>query len=213
MKEPSIQSITLEPENWNLYQENDSIRIWVNNFGDILSLNFFHESPNLPEYVYNIHSLRNFYRDFIVQSNGAIVEVEKEFLNNLLLIKTIFKIAQEPTGFSYIGSYSLIMEEWTFIIKVECQEKGTTGIRESAVLMILDKTGLIPKGTLKGWFYDPYDPEFKSKVLNNMSDQEKYDEFFPNHPLSRVRNTLRYIIQKLKIGDEIKPDNLYFKEI
>ena len=213
MKEPTIQSITLNPENWKLYQENESIRIWVNKFGDLLSINFFPENPNLPEFVGNIHSLRNFYRDTIVQSNGGLVEVEKEFWGDLLLIKTIFKIAQEPTGFTYIASYSIIMESYVFIIKVQCQEKGMTGARECAVLLITEKMGLIPKGTLEGWFYDPYDPSIKNGVLSNFSDQEKYDKYFPDHPLSRARKTLQYIRETMRIRNEISPADCYFKDI
>ena len=213
MKKPTIHSVQVPFENWKLYQENDSIKIWTNTFGDILSLNFFYENPNLPEFVADIHSLRNFYRDVISESHGSIVEVEKEFLGDFVLIKSIFKISQEITGFIFLASYSLIMESYTFIIKVECPEKGTTGLRESTVLMMCGIDGSIPKGSMEGWFYDPYDPALNDKVSTNISDQEKYDRFFPNHPLTRARATLNQIKKKIIFGDEISLIDQFFKDL
>lgn len=213
MKDVSIESIKIGLDNWNLYEEDASHKIWVNNFSDVLSIGFFPEKPNLPQYVGDIHSLRNFYRDIITESNGAIVEVEKEILKNFLVVRTIFKIAQDPTGFTYLASFSMIMENYTIIIKVECSEKGTTGLRESIVLLIAEQQGLIPRDTLDGWFYDPYDPAFKGKISNNVSDQEKYDTVLPDHPLSRARKILAYIREKISISDSISPTDQYFKDL
>ena len=125
MKNITIESVNLKPENWIIYDakdEKDKIKIWTNKYGDVLTLNFFKQPHNLPHYVADIHSLRNFYRDIIFESKGALVEVEKEPFEAFTLIRTIFKIPQNPTGFTFLASFSLIMDSYTFIIKVECPE-------------------------------------------------------------------------------------------
>ena len=45
-----------------------------------------------------------------------------------------------------------------------------TGARECAVLLVAEMEGLVPKGSLDGWFNDPYDPSLKNKVCGNLSD-------------------------------------------
>ena len=43
------------------------------------------------------------------------------------------------------------------------------------------------------WAQDPYDKSFNGvdgSVLRSMSDDQRYDSHFPEHPLSRMRRTL-----------------------
>ena len=43
------------------------------------------------------------------------------------------------------------------------------------------------------WAQDPYEPSYRGvdqRVLRFMSDDEAYDDRFPDHPLSKVRRVL-----------------------
>lgn len=219
MKDITIESIKLNLNNWTIYDAKDEkynkekIKIWTNTYGDVLTVNFFKQPPNLPQYVADIHSLRNFYRDIIFDAKGGLVEVEKEPFDAFTLIRSIFKIPQDPTGFTFLASFSLIMESYTFIIKVECPERGMTGTRECAVLLGAEMEGKVPKGTLDGWFTDPYDPSLKNKVCSNLSDQAQYDHFFPEHPLSRARSTLNLIRNNITFGKDMEPSDQYFTDL
>ena len=64
----------------------------------------------------------------------------------------------------------------------------------------------------KGWFSDPYDPEFKAPLLANLADREEYDEHFPKHPLSRARNTLKMLKEKVEFSDEIVASPKFFSD-
>ena len=47
-----------------------------------------------------------------------------------------------------------------------------------------------------GWAQDPYDPTYNGvdrRTLCYMSDDERYDDAFAGHPLSKVRRLLREI--------------------
>ena len=46
---------------------------------------------------------------------------------------------------------------------------------------------------IPGWFFDPYDPEFEDVVLNSVSDDVKYDEMFPGHPLTELRRVFENV--------------------
>ena len=60
-----------------------------------------------------------------------------------------------------------------------------------------------PVGKVKDWFKDPYDSKYDKSALYNLADQEKYDDKFPNHPLSRARRKLERIIDSIVFSPEI----------
>ena len=206
MKIVTINSISLDlDEEWELRENSESIKAWYNKFGDRLSINFFLKKPNLPEDIADIQSLRNLYRESITQENGAIVEVEKDYIHSLLAVKTIFKFVQDPAGFTFIGSYTIPRRDFSFVLKVQCLERGITGLRESVILDKALGVGLVDIETKKGWFFDPYDPDFKAPILSNIADREEYDDRFPKHPLSRARKTMKMVKDNIKpkVGEQI----------
>lgn len=76
------------------------------------------------------------------------------------------------------------------------QEEGTTGSRDSLVFIMYTKeTGLSPSEAQKTWFKDPYDESFTKGFLRNYSEQEKYDELFPDHPLSHLHRFVNYVVE------------------
>ena len=207
--EVTINSLKLDLKDWKLGEENNDVLSWYNKYGDNFMLNFFPTEPDLSNDA-DIHSLRHFYRDIVSQSKGAVIEVEKDRIKNLPAIRTIFKFSQESTGFTYVASYTIPRENFSFVLRFVCPEHGMTGVRESILLIVAGKDGLVKEGTLQGWFSDPYDPEFKSDVLSNIADDEKYDEKFPEHPLSRARSMLREVKDNLIVDDEIYKSNEFF---
>ena len=99
---------------------------------------------------------------------------------------------------------------------------GATGAREAAVTMVRFQKerpeeepvppdaaplpGLIDRGPnptrMKGWFLDPYDSKYDSMASHTLSDDPKYDEQFPSHPLSRVRRQFPEILDALEFSDD-----------
>jgi hypothetical protein len=53
------------------------------------------------------------------------------------------------------------------------------------------------------WMVDPYNSEYDSIARYNLSDDEKYDENFPDHPLSRSRNYLKSVIDELVLSESL----------
>jgi hypothetical protein len=211
VKEISTNSISLPlEEEWELKDNDESNKVWYNNSGDKLSLNFFSKKPDLLEEITDIHSLRNMYRNMITQANGAIVEIDKEYINSLLVLKTIFKFAQDPSGLAYLASYTIPRKSFSFVLKLQCHEHGITGMRESVILDEAIAKGLVEVATKKGWFFDPYDPDFQAPLLSNIADKEEYDVRFPNHPLSRVRKYLKMIKESVKCSEVLLKTDKFF---
>jgi hypothetical protein len=179
------------------------MRIWENEDGDVLSLHVFLKEPDLTGPLSRIEEIRSGYRGSIAQSGGALVEVEADELGGLPALRTIFKFPQEPHGMSYIGAWTIPRRNCSFVIKVCCAEHGTTGVRDSVVALKLG----FPQNEddpFQGWCEDPYDPRFKSQVLRNRSDDREWDEFFPQHPLTRARACLHRVKESISIGEDVR---------
>src|SRR4051812_17351214 len=66
------------------------------------------------------------------------------------------------------------------------------------VLPQVQPNGLSP---IPGWFSDPYDSQFDENAINAVSDDDRLDVIFPQHPLSRIRGYLRQVRETSLLGD------------
>lgn len=86
--------------------------------------------------------------------------------------------------------------DFSFVAKVQCDERGITGMRESMALadIAMKKGGLDERWNFReGWIDDIYDSRLHEERLRNVSEDEKYDSKLPNHPLSRAACFVIYI--------------------
>jgi hypothetical protein len=146
----------------------------------------------------------------------GVIEIDTLEINECLVIRTIFKAPQEPSGMSYWGSIMLPFRDFSYVVKVHCREDSiTTGLRETVVFEEMLKSGqikvragksgkAITQDTIEGWAEDPYDDAIKIPLMRNLAEAEAYDTQFPNHPLTRLRRILRRIVETMSIDDRLK---------
>ena len=85
-----------------------------------------------------------------------------------------------------------------FFVLGAFKEIGITGTRDSLVYTMMLQGDTVKRekdGFIKGWARDPYDETFTKGFLMNMSEDEKYDKHFPDHPLSELRRLKDFILQ------------------
>jgi hypothetical protein len=107
----------------------------------------------------------------------------------------------KPHDAIYIDALMLPFRGFRFVLRVECEERGLTGVREAVVLAEFLKVG---SDDMEGWAADLYDPSLRTEPLRNISEDEKYDAKFPDHPLSRVRRQMRHLHSTLIVPPEVK---------
>lgn len=186
-KKVTIRSITVPDPGWSKVKENDSIIQWVNPQQTIaVSVNFFNIAPDIPT-VRALQELRSFYREMLVNINGGLIEVELHKKKRFTIVRTIFKVPQEPKGITYVGSLTIPFKSCSFVLKVQAVEAGPTGLRETVVADKLMRAGWFDEPK---WSADPYDSALTTGHMMNMAEAQEYDKDFPNHPLSQVRNLL-----------------------
>jgi len=101
-----------------------------------------------------------------------------------------------PQGNEYTLNINIKFENSIQFINSSFAECGITGERDALGMIIYSKSNNIDiDKALETWQEDPYDLTYKKGFLMNRSEQEKYDEIFPWHPLSEARKFLRFIAE------------------
>ena len=204
-KKIDINAITLPVFGWILEKSDKQAIQWINPEETIiLSLYFFNKNPDIPT-IKNLDILRKFYREQISKPGGGIIQVDLIEIQDFTVVKTIFKLPQEPTGMTYLTSLTIPFAKYSYVIKIQAPELGMTGMRDSVVAAKLLNENKISLGEngYEGWFYDPYDTELKEGVLMNKSEEEKYDQGFPEHPLTQSRKLISKIESEIIFGDTL----------
>jgi hypothetical protein len=158
----------------------------------------------------DIDAIRKSYREGVAAQGGGIVSIDVVVGAGLRMVETVFKFPQQPHGMTYVGALTLAFRDFSYVVRVNCQEIGTTGIRDAVVFgKVLDDQGPVTiiggdNPRLVGWSQDPYDPHFSRGALRNRADDDAWDTQFPDHPLSRVRGTLRTVKDSVHVPDDIR---------
>ena len=102
------------------------------------------------------------------------------------VIYSIVKTANHPEGVQYFMLMHIDYGRNALQASVFASEYGMTGMRDGQVYAFARNHGYIgPDGS--GWMCDPYDGDYARGVLMNMSEDERFDQDFPEHPLSVER--------------------------
>jgi hypothetical protein len=200
-----IQNFQL-PAQWTLEQAEETVAIFTNSVGDALSINYFPKVPDIAADLSDVRALRSFYRTAAESNDVAMLEVDPTQIAGLPAVRTILKARLQPRGFAFIGSYTLPFADRSYVLKVQSDERGITGVREAAVLAMETMEIEVDEqtGKMVGWEQDPYDSSYRAPFLRNRADDEKYDVTFPDHPLSKVRSYLRELAEQLDVASEIR---------
>ena len=104
------------------------------------------------------------------------------------LVWSIVKIPQEPTGMTYVGGITIPFRDFSYGVKIQCEEGPMTGTREAMLMAEALADGSV---------------EFvENKITGEWNpDNARFDERFPDHPLSRLRRHLSSIEATLNVDD------------
>jgi hypothetical protein len=206
---PTIDSVDFDHEGWQQIEKKDHVVVWgddIKNLSAVLSLEMFIGTPEISVPLSNVDHIRFLYRNLANQSGAGLISADVIKLDGVDSIQTIFKMPQPNRGFVYIGSITIPFAEFSFVIKIQCIEKGYIGLRDAVVLdKLFDEGAEVDDvtGQLKNWEQDPYDPQGVYPCMPNKSEDAKYDEDFPTHALSRVRSTLARIRETLTLAADV----------
>jgi hypothetical protein len=188
-------------EGWTEEAPTDEMRTWRNSRGDVLCLAAADGSLELPS-LSNIGALQKWCRA-VAESNGAgLIEMQLDTGRLGATVAFIYKRLQMP-AYVFTGMLLVPGDEVNPVWTVVSGERGMTGVREAIVTAQLMTTGkLTIEDYKRSWAQDPYDSTYRGvdrRVLRFVSDDESYDEQFPDHPLSKVRRILATLPSAVRI--------------
>jgi len=200
-------AVNLSLQEWVEQTPERDLRIWVDPSGDVLSLGMPSAVPDLPNFS-DKPALRQWSRSFAESQAAGLIEVNA---GNSSLGKFASLIYKKLRIHAYVFTGMLFAPEVNHIWTVVAGEHGTTGVREAVVTAELFAAGkLTIQDYQQSWACDPYDPSYSGvdkRTLRFISDDECYDERFPDHPLSKVRQVLGDLPNSVRI-DLSAPDSV-----
>jgi hypothetical protein len=207
---PSIESVAFDTTQMTpLPDENTPDKhAWLTPERDLVLLNLFCKAPDVPARLDQIDALRAAYRKIANAQGCALIEAEVVDAGSCRAIWLIVRSYRKPHGSIYVASLTLPFHDFSFVLKAQCEERGMTGIREAMVLPeVLNAApddSFVVGAPPQGWLVDLYDSNLRTQPLRNVSEDEKYDAKFPDHPLSRVRRLIRHLDSSLVVSPEVK---------
>lgn len=109
------------------------------------------------------------------------------------VVCTILSVPQEPSGRTYIGSLTVPFRDFSFVLKCQCEEHGTTCFK-AALLFDRSRAANEPITIEGGRFHIP----------GFNVDDPKHDAEFPHYPVARVRRVLDHLAGSLVVTEEVR---------
>lgn len=189
---PTADWVSLCGDDLSYEGDRSGHRVWRFTDGDAVGIFLFTAKPDLPQ----TREIDRFISEYggRVQAGGArLVECSIVELRGLPMLRTIVKVPQKPHGMTYLGSLTLPFTRSSYVVKVQCEERGMTGLREAVLLA----EGLRSNSVA-------ISPESETPIAGQWSpDSAEFDERFPQHPISRLRKHLQEIPGCLRLDDRL----------
>ena len=186
----------------------DSVHVWQTPAGDWLGCFYFAKPPDIDASLTDSAALRVSYSRAAKDAGLGVLEVDAVSVDGIGAVRTLFKLPQEPTGRTYIGTLTFPFRDFSLVLKVVCPERGCTGIRDTMVADQMMSAGTLTfdeqTGKARGWLADPYDPNEEGPMTRNRSELPEFDAQFPDHPLSQARWVLDHLQNTLCVEDEVR---------
>lgn len=170
--------------------------------GDPLMYNFYDLAPDLPGSFADFDGMRRGLARHVAHRGDGLVEAELYTVDGLPMLWRIEKMRhpRQEQAVVYAGSYTVPRRECSATLSVLCEEKGTTGGRDAAIL----PRHIAQGGSKETFAAHPYVVGLTGGVPRTVADDPEYDAEFPLHPLSRARQTLSQLALSLRVAPTFK---------
>jgi hypothetical protein len=189
----ALNRLPLNRTKWQMIEYSDNEIRWLNEGYDEVCC-ALEDDTKAKLYFSDIKELRQYWRTLAKKSGGGIVEAEivaseKGSAKHTMLMA---KYPLSNLGWAY-QSVALFPTEYGVLrFEVRSRETGTTGIREAVGIIVYMKESQISdmKKAAESFRRDPYESEYDHDACFTVSDQPKWDERFPEHPLTHCRKEM-----------------------
>ncbi|KND27126.1 hypothetical protein [Streptomyces acidiscabies] len=169
--------------------------LWQDGAGLLLSVHFFPLVPDLPAPLSDPARLRAGAAQVVAGSGGGLIEAESGAVDG---VPAVWQLVKMPLGSrpgqAFLASWTVPRDRCSVVVKAQAAEGPMTGMREA---MILAELG--PEE-----YFRPHPYGAQGGLPYHAGDLEQWDARFPDHPLTRVRATLRRVTPTVTLHEEFK---------
>lgn len=209
-KKPRLSDLKLNVDKWQLYETFETTMMWFTPERNAVRLQLL-PPTQWPFALDDIAAATRYWQQETAKIDGALVELIALDIQGMAALQGIFKY-RDPTpgslGMYYVAIIWLPLSQGTFQINAEAIEKGDTGIREAFVTNLLLHQGYEAPAEEEPEFIESADALFarlrERKLRCLPSDERQYDEVFPEHPLSQVRQTIAFCAQHCQLAKHLR---------
>jgi hypothetical protein len=191
---PSIDSLRFGTDGWTFRgeKEPERTRLWETADGDAVLLHFFGVPPDLPVAT-TFDVISAMYASGLAAAGGKVVECTISQFAGCDAVRLLLKVPQQPSGRMYQAAVTVPFRDFSFVVKIQCPEVGTTGVREAILFDKRRRAGEEPNFGKPGEPFVGWNP-----------DAPEHDAEFPAHPVSRLRRLLKGIEDSATLDAEIR---------
>ncbi|MFO0757459.1 MAG: hypothetical protein U0359_13260 [Byssovorax sp.] len=203
--------MTFDLTDCTLQNDEENRRGWLSSAGVGHMLRFDPEPPEWPFDLTSPEVAADFYRRQCAENGGVMLSMSVTTVGGCEALHGLFKYrAPVPQSLAmyYVGILWIPFQDATFQLNVEAMEKGRTGAREAAVMLIEGDAWPKPPADAQPIRVKSVEEMFghmrSAPVRQLPSDDEKYDRSFPEHPLSKVRARISQVMATLSLDESAR---------
>ena len=163
---------------------------WGNEFNALVKL--FPVHHQLDVMSYDEQELIDGIHNSLANDQGIIKVERTKTSGGNEFIYSIIKTHMKEYGVQYFLRLQMLIGNKFYEINAFFGEEGVTGKRDAAIFAQYMENKK-DKTSSDGWTCDPYDSTFQKGLLMNLSEEQFYDRYFPNHPLTKCRELIKFI--------------------
>ena len=168
----------------------------------VVGVQLFTLAPDLPARLDDVATLRRELAIHTARSGACLIECHIVTLDGVPALRQLVKmrIPGQQHGLAFAGTYILPKAQCSVVLTAYAIERGTTGLREAAVLERVGFADAFPP--------NPHAPGVDLRGLGglptNVADGPEHDAAFPGHPLSQVRVAMERIAATTRVHDAFR---------
>lgn len=181
---------------------------WSNANGVYIVLRVPKNPANWSFDLHDIDAATNNFSQQSARNGGVLLEMDVVAVAGQRALRGLFKYRSplpESMGMMFVSILWIRLGDAIAQINVESFEQGTTGMREATVYAMTGESAAtaspnepVLMDSIEDMFAD-----MRAQPLHVLpSDNSKYDETFPDHPLSKVRHRMAQLEATLSIATE-----------
>jgi hypothetical protein len=190
--ETFLDTVRLPLQGWHELQRNKTSITWGNAKNQLRMLELIAGHSGFPPInAASIHDYRRVMRQNALEKGHGILQVQTSTIGGLSALKTITKYPLEhQRGFGYNGWLCIPMPDQTLNIYSKSLEQNGSDQRADVIGAMITNQRIDANQDSSTWICDPYDSEFDEVALHHLTEEARFDDFLPDHPLTLVRKDL-----------------------